>query len=125
MGQNVKNTYIGAFIGLKNSDKELCKKFDEIVKSDHFYERFCENFIYPYEGLEDKGILLASGDYSIDIDNDEEHVFDREFIESINFKEFEDRISVDYKEAIDELNDQFDGNIIVKSGIVIYWDEIA
>jgi hypothetical protein len=125
MGKMVKMAHVGAFIELQNSTKEEGKNFRKIT-GDEFYEKFENKFIFPYQGLEDKAVLLPCGnDYCFKSDYDDEYIFDKDFFNKEEFKTMESKLSIDVKDAIDYLNCIFDGRICVNSGIVIYWDEAA
>jgi len=126
MGKMVKQLYVGAFISTNEPfNREKVEQFNDIVSEDDFYEKFEEKFIFPYEGLEYVGILLPNGDYCVEIDDDAELVINETYLKNANLNEKAERLRVDYKEVIDYLNNLYDGEVFVDSGIVMYWDEIA
>jgi len=119
MGQTIKIIYVGAFI------VPQLKNFQEIKSTNEFYEEFFETgkFRCPYEGLESIDLLIPCGnEYSLKDGEDDEYVID-DFSE---LKLFENKLKTDYSETIKKLKTTYpDGFFEVKSGIVVYCDEIA
>lgn len=119
MGQMIKVPYLGAFLEVNHED------FQTIKCEDEFYEQVAdEHFINPYQGLEDLNILIPSSkDYSIEIDLDGEFIVTA--TDLLNAEVTEDMFKQGYAEQIAIVERFFPGCVIIKSGLVCYWDEIA
>jgi hypothetical protein len=130
MGRQIKEVYIGAFIKVK-ADR---KTFVNYTHGEYFYEKYENDFIWPYEGLEFDNILLPSNP-KCRVDNDVargepgelnefELAFDETFSENVMVAKF--NCGFIYRDSINELKEKFgDVNVIVCTGIIQYIDECA
>tara|TARA_R110002051_G_scaffold308116_1_gene379542 strand:- start:27782 stop:28141 length:360 start_codon:yes stop_codon:yes gene_type:complete len=119
MGRMIKEFYAGVFIHIDVRYQD----YEEIKDSDEFYENVIEeNFLMPYQGLEELSILIPNdGRYSLNKDRYEEF-----YLTELNFTNLERAFKNDNKEILEEIFKYFDESLVkIKSGVVSYWDEEA
>lgn len=118
MGQMIKCFYLGAYLEVSSDE------FQEKRNEDDFYEEVADkHFLNPYQGLENLNVLLPSvDDYRINLDLEDEFILTKK---DFYLEDLSDKFRVDYAEQIAIVDRYFPGSVAVKTGLVVYWDEIA